>query len=82
MSFMTTAIRRFCPSQLLVVTSIISVGMTLFAVRFVAPGQVHAQPEQQGEIRATAFTLVGQDGTVIGRFGPWGLPDQPRATAA
>jgi hypothetical protein len=46
------------------------VTLTVLAPRLVGPGQAAAQPAQQNELRATAFVLVGGDGTVLARLGP------------
>jgi hypothetical protein len=46
------------------------VALTVLAMRLFAPGQTHAQAAQQGEVRATAFVLVGADGTVLARLAP------------
>jgi hypothetical protein len=72
--------RQSAPSSLFallkiaVLASVVSVGMTLLAVRLLLPTQTHAQAAQQGDIRATSFTLVGADGTVLAKLaaGPSG----------
>jgi hypothetical protein len=46
------------------------VTMTVLAMRLVGPPQASAQQAQQGEVRATAFALVGGDGTVLARLEP------------
>jgi hypothetical protein len=42
----------------------------IVAFSLVAPSLATAQSTQLEEVRASAFVLVGTDGTVIGRFGP------------
>jgi hypothetical protein len=48
--------------------------LSVCATRAFGPRPTVAQPAQQGDIRATSFTLVGADGTVLGRLaaGPAG----------
>lgn len=42
----------------------------LFAFSLVTPSRATAQPSQAPEVRASAFSLVGEDGTVIARLQP------------
>jgi len=37
-------------------------------MRFLGPRPIQAPPAQQGDVRATSFTLLGADGTVLGRL--------------
>jgi hypothetical protein len=46
------------------------VAVTVLAMRVFGPRQTAAQPAQQGDVRATSFTLVGTDGTVLAKLGP------------
>lgn len=54
-----------------IVTVAVTVVLTLVALRVIAPAATQAQP---GEVRASAFVLVGPDGTVLGSLtaGPMG----------
>src|SRR5436305_1827998 len=45
------------------------VALTVLALRLAGPQQASAQQTQPGEVRATAFTLVAGDGTVLARLG-------------
>lgn len=49
-------------------TVALSVAVTILVMRAVSPQQAHAQQGQAGDVRATSFTLVGQDGTVLARL--------------
>src|SRR5690348_2610501 len=44
--------------------------LTVLAMRLFGPVQAAAQPAQQGDIRATSFTLVGPDGTILAKLAP------------
>jgi hypothetical protein len=44
--------------------------VTVLAMRLFGPRQTVAQSAQQGDVRATAFTLVGADGTVLAKLAP------------
>ena len=46
------------------------VALTVLATRVFGPRQTAAQPAQEGDVRATSFTLVGTDGTVLAKLGP------------
>jgi len=48
----------------------LSVIITVLVMRGLAPPQAVAQPGQADEVRASAFVLVGQDGTVLARLTP------------
>jgi hypothetical protein len=48
------------------------VALTVLGMRMFGPRPTAAQPAQQGDIRATSFTLVGPDGTVLARLAPGG----------
>ena len=45
----------------------------VLALSLIAPSSATAQSGQLQEVRATAFTLVGQDGTVLARLAPGNL---------
>src|SRR5581483_5631768 len=42
----------------------------IVAFSMLVPSGVSAQPGQAEEVRASAFTVVGSDGTVLARLGP------------
>jgi hypothetical protein len=46
------------------------VALTVLAMRVFGPRQTAAQPAQEGDVRATSFTLVGADGTVLAKLAP------------
>jgi hypothetical protein len=46
------------------------VAFTVVTMRIVWPVPTEAQPAQQGEVRASAFVLVGPDGNVLARLAP------------
>ena len=50
----------------------VSAIMTVLVLRVMAPRYAGAQAGQAGEVRASAFVLVGPDGTVLARLAPGG----------
>jgi hypothetical protein len=65
-------IRRLAP---LLGVVLLSVFTTLVVERLLIPPPAKAQSEQAGEVRASAFVLVGSDGTQIARLGPGSAGD-------
>ena len=51
----------------------VSVLATLVVQHLLTPPPIAAQPAGVQEVRASAFVLVGADGTVLGRLGQGGL---------
>ncbi len=51
---------------------LLSVSVTVLMTRVLSPQQAVAQPGQPAEVRASAFVLVGQDGSVLARLAPSG----------
>jgi hypothetical protein len=46
------------------------VALTIVAMRWFGPQHVQAQQAQSGDVRASSFTLVGSDGTVLATLAP------------
>src|SRR5581483_696396 len=44
--------------------------LTVVAMHLLAPRPTQAQSAQQGDVRASSFTLVGPDGTVLATLAP------------
>jgi hypothetical protein len=68
-----TTVRRYIrQGAATAVTVLLSVLVTLLLMRGLVPPRAAAQPEQEGEIRASAFVLVRADGVEIARLQPGG----------
>lgn len=52
------------------VSSLVTVLVLLLAQRVISPPQAAAQADQPQEVRASKFTLVAPDGTVVGTWEP------------
>src|SRR5207248_1136115 len=50
------------------VSSVVAVLVMLLAQRVMTPNRATAQSSEPQEVRASAFTLVAPDGTVVGRW--------------